>query len=75
MTFTEPHATPREQIAQLEEQIRAAEAERRRIRLEHILELDQAGLSRRAIGEQVGLSHGAVHQILAIHRARQEGAA
>lgn len=72
MTVSKTHINPINRIAQLEQEIASAELERKRIRLEVMVELEKAGLSRRAIGEHVKLSHSAVHQMLAVYHARQD---
>lgn len=71
MSISKKEINPHPLIAQLEREIADMEAERKRIRLEAIVALRGAGQSLKKIGDQVGLSHGAVHQILAVYEAGQ----
>jgi hypothetical protein len=69
MSVSTQKINPHPRIAQLEQEIADKEAERKRIRLDAIVELRKTGQSLKKIGDQVGLSHGAVHQILAVYEA------
>lgn len=69
MTISRHNINPHPRIAQLEQEIADKEAERKRIRLEAIIELRKQKQSLQRIGDQVGLTRSAVHQILAVYEA------
>ena len=75
MSVSKFKVNPHPRIAQLEREIADMEAERKRIRLDVIVALRTDGQSLKKIGDQVGLSHGAVHQILAVYEAGNKAAA